>query len=160
MVSCKYPVHPNTPTMIGWTIGGRVHCNSSCRMVTHPSTILALSGWILEFPWDPGFGLSHPFQGISFFIQFNLSFLSDSWSTANQKAFILTSEGAGTGLFLLMRSTQLVVIRGNRVCMAPSLYLDQHGEVSSQSLPSTLCCMIPARKAACRIIMLWDTKVL
>jgi len=38
------------------------------------------------------------------------------------------SEGAGTGLFLLMRSTQLVVIRGNRVCMAPSLYLDQHGE--------------------------------
>lgn len=27
-----------------------------------------------------------------------------------------------------MRSTQLVLIRGGRVCMAPSLYLDQHGE--------------------------------
>jgi len=37
-------------------------------------------------------------------------------------------EGSGIGIFLLMRSTQLVLIRGGRVCMAPSLYLDQHGE--------------------------------
>ncbi|KAG0562955.1 hypothetical protein KC19_9G186000 [Ceratodon purpureus] len=38
------------------------------------------------------------------------------------------SEGSGIGIYLLMRSTQLVLIRGGRVCMAPSLYLDQHGE--------------------------------
>ena len=25
MVGYKYPVHLDTPTMIGWTIGGRVH---------------------------------------------------------------------------------------------------------------------------------------
>lgn len=37
-------------------------------------------------------------------------------------------EGSGIGIYLLMRSTQLVLIRGGRVCMAPSLYLDQHGE--------------------------------
>lgn len=34
-------------------------------------------------------------------------------------------------MFLSMRSTQLIIIRGNRVSMAPSLYLDQHGEVCS-----------------------------
>lgn len=41
------------------------------------------------------------------------------------------AEGAGIGMFLSMRSTQLIIIRGNRVSMAPSLYLDQHGEVCS-----------------------------
>ena len=38
--------------MIGWTIGGRVHLQSSARKVTH-STILALGALTLEFPWDP-----------------------------------------------------------------------------------------------------------
>ncbi|CAM6105290.1 unnamed protein product [Calypogeia fissa] len=37
-------------------------------------------------------------------------------------------EGAGLGLYLLMRSTRLVLLRSNRVCTAPSLYLDLHGE--------------------------------
>ena len=40
--------------MIGWTIGGRVRCQSSARKVIHPSTILALGGLTLEFPWDLG----------------------------------------------------------------------------------------------------------
>ena len=105
------------------------------RTVTHASIVLTLSGWTSEFPWDLGFAKSHPFQGIPF-----LS--SSTWapyqildqSLTQIIFYFFTSEGAGTGLFLLMRSTQLVVIRGNRVCMAPSLYLDQHGEVSSKSL--------------------------
>ena len=46
-----YLVHLDTPTMIGWTIGGRVHHESSAKKVTqskdhwkvtHASTILAL----------------------------------------------------------------------------------------------------------------------
>ncbi|BBN00658.1 hypothetical protein MPTK1_2g00960 [Marchantia polymorpha subsp. ruderalis] len=37
-------------------------------------------------------------------------------------------ESAGVGIYLLIRSTQLVLLRSNRVCMAPSLYLDLHGE--------------------------------
>ena len=37
----------------GWTIGGRVHWKSSTRKVTRPSTIPALRGLTLEFPWDP-----------------------------------------------------------------------------------------------------------
>ena len=45
---------PDTHTMFGWTLGGRVHQKSSDRKVTHPSTILALGGLIAEFPWDPG----------------------------------------------------------------------------------------------------------
>eukprot|EP00271_Cylindrocystis_brebissonii_P005383 TRINITY_DN17396_c0_g1_i1.p1 TRINITY_DN17396_c0_g1~~TRINITY_DN17396_c0_g1_i1.p1 ORF type:complete len:497 (-),score=91.81 TRINITY_DN17396_c0_g1_i1:23-1402(-) len=37
-------------------------------------------------------------------------------------------EGGGVGLFLLMRSTQLLLMRSERICNAPSLYLDSHGE--------------------------------
>ncbi|CAM6051174.1 unnamed protein product [Sphagnum compactum] len=37
-------------------------------------------------------------------------------------------EYAGIGIFLLMRTTQVLLIRGNRVCTLPSIYLDQHGE--------------------------------
>jgi hypothetical protein len=37
---------------------------------------------------------------------------------------------AGIGIFLLMQSTHLLVMRGDRACILPSLYLDQHGEVS------------------------------
>lgn len=33
------------------------------------------------------------------------------------------------GLFLLMDSTQLMIIRGLRVAFMPSIYLDHHGEV-------------------------------
>ena len=50
-------VHPNIPIMIEWTIGGRVHWISSERKVAQPSTILALDGLLLEFPWHPGYGL-------------------------------------------------------------------------------------------------------
>ena len=51
MVVVEYPVHPNTPTMIKWTIGGSVNWKSSARKVTHLSTILAFSGLIN--PGDP-----------------------------------------------------------------------------------------------------------
>ncbi|CAN5958280.1 unnamed protein product [Sphagnum jensenii] len=37
-------------------------------------------------------------------------------------------EYAGIGIFLLMRTTQVLLMRGNRVCTLPSIYLDQHGE--------------------------------
>jgi hypothetical protein len=37
-------------------------------------------------------------------------------------------EYAGIGIFLLMRTTQVLLLRGNRVCTLPSIYLDQHGE--------------------------------
>jgi E3 ubiquitin-protein ligase UBR1/E3 ubiquitin-protein ligase UBR3 len=32
------------------------------------------------------------------------------------------------GIFLLLRSTQLLLLRNNRTCMGLSLYLDIHGE--------------------------------
>jgi hypothetical protein len=35
----------------------------------------------------------------------------------------------GIGIFLLLRSTQMLILRGDRACMAPSIYLDVHGEV-------------------------------
>ena len=47
MIGWRYPIHPNTPTMIGWIIGGRVHRKSSARMVT-------FGGLTLKFPWNPG----------------------------------------------------------------------------------------------------------
>ena len=47
-------LHPDTPTMIGWIIYGRVQWKSSARKVTHPSTFLALGGLTSEFPWDLG----------------------------------------------------------------------------------------------------------
>jgi hypothetical protein len=50
MVGYKYPVHPDIPTMIRWTIDGRVHRKSSARKVNHPSTIPALGGFTVEFP--------------------------------------------------------------------------------------------------------------
>jgi len=37
-------------------------------------------------------------------------------------------EYAGIGIFLLMRTTKVLLMRGNRVCTVPSIYLDQHGE--------------------------------
>ncbi|CAM6028185.1 unnamed protein product [Sphagnum balticum] len=37
-------------------------------------------------------------------------------------------EYACIGIFLLMRSTEVLLMRGNRACNLPSLYLDQHGE--------------------------------
>lgn len=58
----KYPIHLNTPTMIGWPIGGTVHRKSSAGKVSHRSSILALGSLISEFPWDPSkaSGLSQP----------------------------------------------------------------------------------------------------
>ena len=52
----KYPVHLDTPTLIGWE-------EVSTRKVTPPSTILVLGGFILEFQWDPGqsLGFNPPF---------------------------------------------------------------------------------------------------
>jgi hypothetical protein len=49
---------PNFPTMIGQIIGGRVPWNSSAKKVTHPSTIMALSGLNL--------GVSHGDLGKAF----------------------------------------------------------------------------------------------
>ncbi|CAI5987308.1 unnamed protein product [Closterium sp. NIES-65] len=37
-------------------------------------------------------------------------------------------ENGGTGLFLVMRSTQLVLIHGVHICAGLSIYLDSHGE--------------------------------
>jgi E3 ubiquitin-protein ligase UBR1 len=37
--------------------------------------------------------------------------------------------GDGIRIFFLLRSTQLVLIRGNRVFTGLSIYLDHHGEV-------------------------------
>ena len=54
VIRWKYAVHLDTPTMIGWTIGGRVHQKSSARKVTHLSTISILGGSISKFPWDLG----------------------------------------------------------------------------------------------------------
>ena len=59
-VGWKLLVHLETPTMNGWTIGGRVHCKSIARKVTHPGTIPALGGLISEFLWS--LGLSHPIR--------------------------------------------------------------------------------------------------
>jgi hypothetical protein len=53
MVGWKYPVHPDTPTMIGWSIGGRGHWKSGPRKATY-STIPASRSSTLDSPWDPG----------------------------------------------------------------------------------------------------------
>jgi hypothetical protein len=45
-----------------------------------------------------------------------------------QMKISFTAEYAGIGIFLLMRTTQVLLMRGNRVCTLPSIYLDQHGE--------------------------------
>jgi E3 ubiquitin-protein ligase UBR3 len=36
--------------------------------------------------------------------------------------------GAGVGVFLLVRATRLVLLRGGRRCVYPSPYLDEYGE--------------------------------
>ncbi|KAH9534061.1 hypothetical protein CY35_18G087100 [Sphagnum magellanicum] len=47
----------------------------------------------------------------------------------NEECLKHANEGyAGIGIFLLMQSTHVLVIRGNRTCILPSFYLDQHGE--------------------------------
>ena len=48
-----YVGHPDTPTMIVWTISGRKHRISSPRKVTYPCTIPALDGLTKDFPWNP-----------------------------------------------------------------------------------------------------------
>jgi hypothetical protein len=59
MVDWKCMVHPDAPTMIGWTVGVKVHWKA-----THPSTILTWSDLTSKFPWDIGWGLGFkpPFQ--------------------------------------------------------------------------------------------------
>jgi len=37
--------------------------------------------------------------------------------------------GAGVGIFLLVKSTKILLIRGRRICLYPSVYLDAHGRV-------------------------------
>ena len=33
-----------------------------------------------------------------------------------------------TGVFLLVKSTKMLLMRGRRICLYPSVYLDAHGE--------------------------------
>jgi hypothetical protein len=42
--------------------------------------------------------------------------------------------GAGVGVFLLIKSTKILLIRGRRICLYPSVYLDAHGEVGLGNL--------------------------
>jgi hypothetical protein len=35
--------------------------------------------------------------------------------------------GAGVGVFLLVKSTKILLVRGRRICLYPSVYLDAHG---------------------------------
>ena len=63
MVGRNYPVHPDTPIMIGRTTGGRLHQKSNARKVTHPSTklILAIGGSTsFHGVWVNARGLSYP----------------------------------------------------------------------------------------------------
>lgn len=52
--------------------------------------------------------------------------------------FVHVTESAGVGIFLLLRSTQLLLVRNNRTCMGLSLYLDIHGEVRTFCLCSRM----------------------
>ena len=54
MIGWKYLIHADTPTIIGWTIGGRVHQKPSARKVIHLRNILALRDLTMEFLWDLG----------------------------------------------------------------------------------------------------------
>lgn len=36
--------------------------------------------------------------------------------------------GAGTGIFLLINASVIIIIRGHRFCLWGSVYLDAHGE--------------------------------
>ena len=63
MVGWEYLVHLDTPTMIEWIVGGRVHQKSSVGKVTHMSTVLTLSGLTSGVPFRfkvKSLGLSHP----------------------------------------------------------------------------------------------------
>lgn len=44
MVRRQYPLHPDTPTIIGRTTGGRVHRKSRVGKVIHQSSNVALGG--------------------------------------------------------------------------------------------------------------------
>ena len=54
MVGWNYPIHPDTPTMIGWIIGVRVDQKSSARKVTHSSTFSGPRWLNLEIPMIHG----------------------------------------------------------------------------------------------------------
>ena len=54
MMGWKYLIHADNPTIIGWTIGGRVHQKSSAKKAIHLRTILALRDLTMEFLWDLG----------------------------------------------------------------------------------------------------------
>ncbi|KAL3678070.1 hypothetical protein R1sor_021026 [Riccia sorocarpa] len=54
-------------------------------------------------------------------------------------------ESAGVGIYLHLKSTQLVLLRGNRWCRAPSLYLDLHGEILVWSLFFIIVLMLLVR---------------
>lgn len=51
------PVHSNTLTLFGWTIGGRVHQKSSVKEVTQTSIIHALDNFTSDLPRIPGWGV-------------------------------------------------------------------------------------------------------
>ena len=65
IVGWKHHVHLDTPTMVGWTIGDRVHQKSSARDITHLSIIIpTLVGLTSEFPKGiqvKTLDLSHPY---------------------------------------------------------------------------------------------------
>jgi E3 ubiquitin-protein ligase UBR3 len=54
--------------------------------------------------------------------------------------------GGGTGIFLVVTSTYIIVIRGRRACLWGSLYLDDYDEedrdLKSVSLASITTCAI------------------
>lgn len=52
IVGWKSLVHPDAPTIIGWTMADKVHWKSSALKVNHLITILATGDLTLEFPWD------------------------------------------------------------------------------------------------------------
>ena len=55
LLGLKIYTSPGSPTMIRWTIGGRVHHKSSASKATYPSTNLVLGNLNLKFPFDLGF---------------------------------------------------------------------------------------------------------
>ena len=54
MVFWKYPIHPDTIDVIGWTIGGMVHLEIKCQDGHHLSPTMTLGNLIFEFPWGLG----------------------------------------------------------------------------------------------------------
>ncbi len=43
-------------------------------------------------------------------------------------AFFSLLRSGGTGVFLLLRQTAILILRGSHACVYPSPYLDAHGE--------------------------------